>query len=253
MNTVLNITHSLYISDDIDATIIECINNILDGKEYPLLESIELVPILSLYEPLIEAANEVAKAKKDIENVKDEKDLEKKAKLFDKMIESVKKAFNWWYKIDPDKKYKTLHTILKLLVAVIGIIFVFYAPGKAALVKNIAARLPIGYDGANKVLKFFFSKSVIATGIVRAIYGKIYKVISSLDKKCEITANIKDIDKSIEEYDKTIDMLNKMIEETGDPQIKMNLEKTKSEVEKALAHLIKLKERIEKDKENDEK
>ena len=40
MNTVLNITHSLYTSDDIDATIIECINNILDGKEYPLLELI---------------------------------------------------------------------------------------------------------------------------------------------------------------------------------------------------------------------
>ena len=43
-------------------------------------------------------------------------------------------------------------------------------------------------------------------------------------------------------------MINEMIEEVGDPQIKMHLEKSKENIEKSLADLMKIKERIEKNK-----
>ena len=248
MISTLSVANLLYSSDDFDSVVIECIDAIIDGKEYPLNESIEIFPKLSEYSVLIESADEINNVKKEIKNIKNEKDPEKINNIFDRITKAVRNAFNWWYKVDPEKKHKTLHTVLKLLVSVLGIIFMIWGPGKAAIIKNIAARLPIGYEGANGVLKFFFSKTKIASIMVATIYGEILKVIHNIDERIEIAVNIKDIDKSIKEYDKAIDMINEMLSEVGDPQIKMHLEKTKANIEKSLSDLIKIKERIEKKK-----
>ena len=150
----------LYNGEDIDNTIIECIDSILDGKEYPLTESIEFCPRLFEYSVLIESAEEISNIKKNINDIKLEKDPEKINNIFTKMINSMRNVFNWWYKIDPDKKYKTLHTVLKILVSVLGIILVILSPGKSIIAKKIATKLPIGYEGINGVLKFFFSKTL---------------------------------------------------------------------------------------------
>ena len=248
MISVLNMSNMLYNSDDIDSTIIECIDAKIDGKEYPLNESIDFCPKLLEYSILIESVDEIANIKKEAKNIKNEKDPEKINNIFDRIIKSVKKAFNWWYKVDPEKKHKTLHTILKILVSVLSIIFVIWGPGKKVIIKNVAARLPIGYEGANGVLKFFFSKTRIAAILVGTIYGEILQVIHNIDSRIEAVVNTKDIDKSIEEYDKAIDMLNDMIQEIGDPQIKMHLQKSKDNAEKALSDLIKIKERVNKKK-----
>ena len=245
MISVLNMSNLLYNSDDIDSTIIECIDAKIEGKDYPLTESIELFPKLSEYSVLIEAVDEIVDVKK---NIKNEKDPDKINNIFDKITKSIRNAFNWWYKVDPEKKHKTLHTVLKLLVSVLGIIFVIWGPGKATIVKNVAARLPIGYEGTNGFLKFFFAKTRIASIMVSTIYGQILKIINNIDSRIEAIVNTKDIDKSIKEYDKAIDIINDMLKDIGDPQIKMHLEKTKDNIEKSLADLIRIKERIEKNK-----
>jgi hypothetical protein len=246
MISTLSVVNLLYGCEDFDTTVIECIDAMIDGIEYPLNESIEILPRLSEYSVLIESVDEITNVKKEIKNIKNEKDPEKINNIFDRIIKALKNAFNWWYKIDPEKKHKTLHTVLKLLVSVLGIIFVIWGPGKAAIIKNVAARLPVGYEGTNGVLKFFFSKTKLASIMVASIYGEILKVIHNIDTRIEAAVNTKDIDKSIKEYDKAIDMINEMLSEVGDPQIKMHLEKTKANIEKSLSDLIKIKERIEK-------
>ena len=248
MISVLNMSNMLYNSEDIDDTIIECIDAKLDGKEYPLNESIEFCPKLLEYSVLIESVDEISNVKKDIKNIKNEKDPKKINNILDRITKSVRDAFNWWYKVDPEKKHKTLHTILKLLVVVLTIILIIWGPGKGIIIKNIAARLPIGYEGAKGVLAFFFSKTRIAAILVSTIYAKILSVIHKIDLKIEESVNAKDIDKSIKEYDKAIDILNDMIKEVGDPQIKMHLEKSKKNVEESLSELIRIKERINKKK-----
>lgn len=248
MISTLNIVNLLYTCDNFDDTLIECIDAMIDGEYYPLTESIEALPKLSEYSILIESAEEISDVKKEIKNIKNEKDPEKINNIFDRITKAVRNAFNWWYKVDPEKKHKTLHTILKLLVAVLSIIFVIWGPGKVAIVKNVAARLPIGYEGANGVLKFFFSKTKIASIMVSTIYGQILKVINNIDSRIEVAINVKDIDKSIKEYDKAIDMINDMLSEVEDPQIKKELEKTKENIERSLRDLMKIKERIDKNK-----
>ena len=252
MISVLAVANNLNKSDDIESLILEYIDSNIDSVDdvyYPLTEAIGMFPELSTYSVLIESVNEIKKTEKEINEAKGEKDPEKKIKFIDKIIQSVKNLFNWWYKIEPDKKFKTLHTILKILVKVIALIILIYYPEKALLTKGIAARLPIGYEGSNKILQILISKKVIAATIVRSIINQIYKVIGSLNKKAEFSANIKDIEKSIAEYDKAIDEINKLLEETGDPQIKMNLEKTKKDLEDTLRLLIKIKEDYDKESE----
>lgn len=254
MISVLNMSNLLYNSKDIDSIIIECIDAKIDEiEDYPLTESIEIFPKLSEYSVLIESANEIVSIKNEVKDIKNEKDPKKINNIFSRITKSIRDAFNWWYKVDPEKKHKTLHTLLKLLVTVLGIIFVIWGPGKATIVKNVAARLPIGYEGVNGVLKFFFSKTRIASIMVSTIYGQILKTINDIDSRIEAAVNVKDIDKSIKEYDKAIDMINEMLNEVGDPQIKMHLEKSKENIERSLSDLMRIKDRVNKKKKDEKK
>ena len=102
----------------------ECIN--LNKKPDMLLtESI----LYSEYEILFEATSEIIDAQHEInnltKNIKSEKDYTKKVALLDKLSDSFKKLVNWWYKIDPNKKFKTLHFILNLSTSILLLLFTF--------------------------------------------------------------------------------------------------------------------------------
>jgi len=243
MNT-LSTLNLLYESEDMDSTIIECIyNNLINKEKYPLTEASGLMD-LTKYQVLIESVDEINDVEDEISKTKSEDDPEKKEMLLKRVVINLKKVWDWWYKVDPDKKFKTLHLILRIVFKVVGLILIIYAPGKGAIAKNVSARMPanLGYKGTKKVLKKIASKEAISMEIARTIYSQIIMVLKSLNNKAKFKANIKDIDKAIAEYDATIDKLNELIEQTGDPQIKMSLEKSKKDAETALATLIKMKE-----------
>lgn len=249
MNT-LSTLNLLYDSDDIDSAIIECIyNNLIRKENYPLTEASNLID-MSNYQILIESVDDINKVEDDISKTKSEDDPEKKENLLKRVVTSLTKVWNWWYKVDPDKKFKTLHLVLRIVIKVVALILIIYAPGNSAIAKNIAGRLPvqIGYKGTKKVLQKIASREAISIRITKTIYSQLVLIIKSLNDKAEFKANVKDIDKAIAEYDATIDKLNDLIEQTGDPQIKMSLEKSKKDVEKALATLIKMKEKHDKQK-----
>lgn len=244
MNT-LTIANELNKSIDVDSLILEYIEHSLVSGDsiHPLTEAIGLCPEILSYSVLIESVDEINNTKKEIEKAENEKDPEKKIKCIDKLTQALKNLFNWWYKIEPNKKYKTLRLVIKIIIEVIGFIILIYHPGKSLLTKGIAARLPIGYEGGSKILQTLIGKKVIAATITRTILNQIYKVLRKLNDKAELAANIEDLDKVIEEYDKAIDEINEMLENTGDPQIKMSLEKSKKELEQTLKYLIKLREK----------
>lgn len=247
MSTTLFELAKYYNSDNNDDIIIESIYNKLCGKETTLLESIS-DQYTENYKILIESVDVITTAEKEIKDAEKDKDNDKeetKIGVINKCVKAIKNVWDWWYKVDPNKKFKTLHLILKILIKALEIYILVVSPGKAVIAKNIEARLPnnFGYKGNSKILTAIASKSAIAVTLTRTIYSQILSFLSKINSYNEFKANIKDIDKSIKEYDEAIDKINDLLEKAGDPQIKMNLEKTKSDLEKSLAMLIKIKEK----------
>lgn len=230
-------------------TLLEMLSIKMDINDYPpvsLTENIFITNNFSEYIPLIEAVDQISSFQKDLSKLSKSNDSEKDT-IFRKCISSFKSLIDWWYKIEPNKKFKTLHTILKLLVKVLLIIANIYISVK---VSNKVLNTKAISNIPDKILSIGKRKISLKKNVVKFLTGygldRIYEFTESLTtKKIELSVNIKDIDKNIDELDKDIDKLNDMIAKIDDGDIKNALIQTRNEFENSLSKLMKLKSRNE--------
>ena len=218
----------------------ECIN--LNKKPDMLLNESMLY---SEYEILFETTSEIIEAQHEInnltKNIKSEKDYTEKVALLDKLSDSFKKLVNWWYKIDPNKKFKTLHFILNLSTSILLLLFTFKSIKHAG---KISAKAALNINLLNGSRKAFNIKC----GIIMTIIGlALNGILAFLSKKSEDLyekINSKDLEKNIAEYDKAIDKINEIIEKTDSEEDIKKLNKIRRNYDQALYQLYKVRESL---------
>lgn len=209
--------------------------------------------------PLIESTGygEAVKYVNDFNKYKKEfnesgNDIKKKTSIVKKLTDLVKGLFNWWFKEEPDKKFKELRFVLKLSLAITALVLIFKAPGAGKLANKI---LPtnvgtvfrkIGYKGSSNVLRVFFSAESILLNTIRILYGKIVGKIYDLGEKVHDKINMKDIDANIEAYEKASKEIEDKIcdhkDELDENTLKV-LRQQKNALDDTVAELVKVKSR----------
>lgn len=210
------------------------------------------------YGPIIEAVNEYNNIKKEIKNdkkyIKNNKNNPKKQlDLIDKLKKICKDAFDWWYKEEPNKKFKKLRIILRICLEITFLIFMVYNPG-AEIIANHAMLGSLGkisrkiaYKGLNiHLLKLFNAESILLMTI-RIIYSALVSFIFKFDNDIYDDVNLKDIDLNIKEFDNAIDKLNDQIMKLDKDDKRRNiLIKSKKDLEDVLCQLEKIRNRHNK-------
>lgn len=230
-----------------DDYIIDKIYESIDSEEHlsAIFEAAETMPLYNKYSVLLEAVDELNNIKIELTEISKEKD----ANIFKRIINGLRKLFNWWYKEDPNCKFRSLKVVLKILLPIIGLIITLY--GMPATTNKLAGKLlntkaqkvisKISYHGKGKHLSKMFSERANAMAIIRIIYSNILTFIKKTDHKIYSKVNENDINLNIKELDKTVDKLNEMIE-NADDLIKPDLIKSKNAAEESLKNLMQLKE-----------
>lgn len=256
--------------DELVDLLCEMIDNTSTEKNV-LLESISHNEFKS-YSVLYESINEINSIDKNLDN----------KNLISKLKNNAVKVFNWWYKEDPNKQYKTLRAVLKILFKILKIILPIILLKKAmpTIMKTEAGKTykealsacgAIADYGISKIpvvskiatMKItknttkFLSKFVNETTILYTFIKKCYDIISNnvniIDDKFYEIVNKKDLDKNIAELDSQIDALNDKMG-SASPELKQEIENVKKPIEKSLANLVKLRNKlIEKENKKIEK
>lgn len=221
----------------------------INSDEYnnTLLENFNITKEFNEYFPLLESIDIINDTKKDIQSItKNESDVN----IFNKFVKPIKKLLIWWYKIEPDKKFKTLHLVLNILVNVLLFIVSIFISGKITksvkntkLVSNIpdkSIKLPL--------LKNPLSiKSILIMTIIDTALNYIYNFLSKLLNKLEYNINKDDLDKNIKKFDESIEKINKQLDnEKLSNDVREKLISDKDKISNCLSKLIKLKERNKK-------
>lgn len=229
--------------------LLEMLSIKLDADQYiptSLIENVNVINLFDEYLPLIEAAELVNSDKdnsSDSDSNNSEGNTKKKKEFIAKYTNSVRKLIDWWYKIEPDKKFKTLHLILKIVVQLISAVASFVLISKVS--KQVAG-IDIVKSIPDKRIKFSHVDISIKNNIIYTIVSTAISVITGfikgLSNKIEYAVNKKDLDKNISEMDKSIDKINDLLGKTDDVNEKKRLQKTKSDLSECLAKLIKLRD-----------
>lgn len=248
------LNESVYNNESSVDVLLEMLSIRLDLNEcnpLPLTESSIVVNEFSEYIPLIEAVDVISSAKEELSKLSESKnDDNKKDTILAKSLKSVKKLIDWWYKIEPDKKFKTLHTVLKvishLLIIFIDMYISFKISDKVLGVKAVSS-LP---DKTIKIGKnvSFSIKSKVVFSIVNLGLSQISDFVGQLSCKLEYLVNKKDLDKNISEIDKTIDKLNDLMDKTDDFDEKKQIKEYVNNLSKTLAKLTILRDNNTKNK-----
>lgn len=197
------------------------------------------------YKILIESVIET----KDIEREsKKDKSESEHIKFIEKCNNRLKDLFNWWYKVEPDKKFQSLRIVIKTIMKILNVVLGVSFPYKGKVVNKLEPHVAkyVGYKGNNALLKKLLSSKAITTHIVLIIVSQIASIITKIDEKIYVNVNKVDIDKNIDQYDKSIDDLNDRISKETDEDILKTLIKTKKSMESALAELIRIRKIIYK-------
>lgn len=243
----IDLMNSTNVDDMIINKLYESIGN--SDELNVLEESASFIDINKSYNVLVESISVYNDLKKESKNLDD---VDKQIGFFGKCKKTLKSAFDWWYKEDPNKKFKTLRIILKLALDIAVLIIGIKLPGSEKLadkalmstVGNVARK--ISYKGSNKILRKMLNERAILLATIKTIYFSLLGVIRKIDKSIYSSINSKDIEANIQAYDKAVDRFNNLIEKTDDPTEKKVLIESKKNMEDSLAELIKLKNDAEK-------
>jgi hypothetical protein len=214
--------------------LLEDIYDSIDNDQFILNEAISFMDEYKWLKPLHESVSDISDLEKDLTKLND--DSKEKETLLKKCINKLKSLYNWWYKEEPDKKFKTLRIVLKISFKLLGIILILTAPGKKLIAKHI-----IPYTGSNKILKKLITSKKIAYSLTSSFYMNIINTFNKIEKQNIENVNMKDIDKIIKEIDSQIDLLYNKLETCSDEDKDLLL-KQKKELENVLAKLIKIKD-----------
>ena len=250
LESLLN--ESIYLNDKdrVFDTLFEMLSVKLDIDEYipeSLSENVSMSHIFNRYIPLIEAVDEITEAKNNLSRLKSSDDKEKES-ILKKSMRSFKRLIDWWYKIEPNKKFKMLHIILKILVAIALFVAELYISSK---VTNKVLNTKVVNNMPDKIINIGKRERSIKKTIISLVLnlgmGRIIDFITSITSdKIKIAVNKKDLDKNIKEIDSSIDKINEKLSKEYDEETRISLIKTKKELSDTLSKLIKLKDNINK-------
>ena len=230
--------------------LLEMLSVKLDIDEYipePLTENVSISYIFNKYRPLIEAVDEITEVKNDLSKLKSS-DSEEKEGILKKCVKSFKRVIDWWYKIEPNKKFKMLHIILKILVSIVSFVAELYISSK---ITNKVLNTKVVNNMPDKIINIGKRERSIKKTIISLVLnlgmGRIIDFITSITSdKIKIAVNKKDLDKNIKEIDSSIDKINEKLSKEYDEETRISLIKTKKELSDTLSKLIKLKDNINK-------
>lgn len=242
-------------NDSLDI-LLEMLSFRLDSDDFymPLTENITIINTFSEYMPLIEAVdvvNDLNKSTNELKKAPNEN-------VFNKVFKSLKNLVNWYYKIEPDKKYKTFHTVLRIVMKILVWLLSMYVSKKvgfaiAGKIENTAKFQNIS-DNAVKSLSSVLEPektkkmlNLLLGGVMASIIQSLLDPIRALSDKVEYEINKKDLDKNIKELDNSIEIINKKLSNDKlPPEVKEKLIKARENLSSTLAKLIKLKDKHNK-------
>ena len=215
-----------------------------DNMEYDLnnllTEAAEYDGSMYYLNEAVDELKEINSIKKEIKNSKDIDDKKMSAKI--KNI--INNTLKWYYKIEPNKKLKALHTVLRILNKLINLTLGFLSgslgvmSGQRALSVIHSAtglRLNLGYNIRNFIN--FTLITLIPTALI--VLRKSIKQYSN------IKFNISDYDNNVKEIQSQIDIIDKQIEK-GDSKQTNHLYKLRNEYSNMLEDLRNMKEKYDK-------
>lgn len=236
--------------DSIIDYLCECVtddNNMIILQEcaaYPLLETAGCEQEVKF----IEEYNEL---KKELNNLNGD-DIEGRTGVIHKISNYVKRLINWWFKVDPNKKFKNVRLVIKILLAIT--LFVITFKFSKTISKQIASNIlptsagavarKISYKGTNKVLKSLFSAESILITSIRLGYNFILSKLIGTYYDCKDKVNLKDIDSNIDAYENALDKVNGLLcdyKEEMDDKTEKELRKHKNSLENSIAMLTRIK------------
>ena len=233
----------------------EYINN--DNMEYDidslLTEAIEYDDSNNIVY-LNEAVEDLKEINEIKNEIKDKKSLDdvKVNKITTKAKNAVNNLLKWYYKIEPEKKFRALHTVLKGLDTIFSIasIYISYFLGskttytglnylgeKTALKRISKAGLDIKAKNTPRGRKF--KKYAILTILTIAVTS----ISASIRRNANIKYNISDFDNNINAIKSQINKIDTQIKNAGDDkELVDQLNKLKSKYNSMIDQLINMKD-----------
>lgn len=232
--------------DNIIDFLCECISD--DSKIEVLSESVMLLLENTEYKEAVNYTVEYKKLKEQFKNCGDE---ESAKGIIGKLKANLKALSRWWYKEEPDKKFKTLKLVLEMAVAVTVLICSIKMPGgskvatKALNSKVVGGAIKkISYKGSKKALVRAFGPVAVTRGLTRGIYLIMIDLIQTLSNSHHDKVNKVDLDNNIKACDKAIDALNsKLSNMNDDDPNRVEVEREVKDVEGVLRALMNVKQR----------
>ena len=212
---------------------------------------------------LTEAADELNDIKKITNEAKKDKknlDEDKLKKISQKIKKSVDNLLKWYYKVEPNKKFKALHTVLYGLECVLDVV--------ALAISLVAAPIGIGMSAGNivqntingKIIEHYYAlkgdsvsvkdivkeankshkKTLIISLIAGIISTALLKILMSLRSYSNEKFNVPDCEANIKSLKKQINKIDEQIKKcdsTGDKKLVASLQKMKKSYSDCLKEL----------------
>ena len=235
----------------------EDINN--DNMEYDidslLTEAIEYDDsnnIVYLNEA-VEDLKEINEIKNEIKDTKSLDDA-KINKITTKVKNTVNNLLKWYYKIEPEKKFRALHTVLKGLDTIFSIASIYigcffglrttytglnYLDEKMTLKRISLSKAGLDIKAKNTPRSREFKKYAILTILTIAVTS----ISASIRRNANIKYNISDFDNNIHVIKSQINKIDTQIKNAGDDKKLVDqLNKLKSKYDSMIDQLINMKD-----------
>ena len=196
--------------------------------------------------------NEAVDELKEIDSIKKEiknsKDIDEK-KLSTKIKNIINNTLKWYYKIEPNKKFKALHTVLrvlsKLIILLLGITYIWPAYIIGSSTYSITSDFKDIATG--KFDRFSWAtRQSAASALYIILTSALVALSKSIKQYSNIKFNISDYDNNVKEIQSQINIIDKHIKKSNDNKQINHLNKLKNEYNNMLKDLRNMKEKYDK-------
>ena len=199
----------------------------------------------------VEDLKEINAIKNEIKNKKSLDDT-KVNKITTKVKNAINNLLKWYYKIEPEKKFRALHTVLKGLDTVLSIAFIY----ASSITGMLTIHAGTDYSYEKSVIKDLskegftinakntpkgrrFKKYAILTIVTIAVTS----ISASIRRNANVKYNISDFDNNINAIKSQISKIDTQIKNAGDDkELVDQLNKLKSKYDSMIDQLINMKD-----------
>ena len=190
----------------------------------------------------IEYLNEAVDGLKEINLIKNslKKGKEIKTNQVEKIKKSIDNLLKWYFKIEPNKKFKALHVLLSALSIILDNILIV-----AATVGSIGGTYNGSIYGIGKALKLDTGKTgkaAIVFALISLISITLSKIINTISINANMEFNLLDYNKNVKLIKSQINKIDNQIKKVSDDKKQVNeLNKLKKQYINTISKLNSLK------------